>query len=418
MGPTGALVDEPRPGPDAPGASTPPRGDAGTAGGGVAIATDAPASSQGAPPGGGEHAEGWRARRRQRRSGRRGSWQRPVLVAFAVLVAAQVVLVVVEWHQAGHSGPSTASLPPAAPNDALGRAVDTKTIIADPQVLIGHHVDYMYASSTGFHAPNVPVRTFRTMGKWLTSTDALPTLPAWAGSWVWNPDVRYVQGRYVMWFTALDEQMALPTTGIPPRCLGWATSRTPLGPFVASSTPAICQMDRFGAIDPRTLVTPSGQEWLYWKSDSNAVPNAHMPTEMWAQRLAPDGVTREGHPIPLLSNTKPWEGILVESPQMVRAGKHYYLFFSGNASRTPQNGIGVATCRGPGGPCRDPAQGPWLGTSPQSPTAGEESLYSQDGKTWLLYTPIGPIQSLEVSRVAFGPHGPYVAAFRHLPSVG
>jgi hypothetical protein len=243
-------------------------------------------------------------------------------VLFAVLVVAQLVLVAVEWKEAGRTAvPASprSTLPPPAPNTDLGRAVDPGSVVADPFVLTGRHVDYLYSSATNHTAPYLPVRTFRVLGKWGKVVDAMPTLPAWAGSWLWNPDVRYVEGRYVMWFTAPLKGTFLPTTRGNPRCLGWATSTSPLGPFVPSPTPVICQVSRFGAIDPQTLVTPDGQEWLYWKSDSNAVPNAHKPTVIWAQRLAPDGVTLEGRATAILTDSQPWEGIVVESPQMVPA---------------------------------------------------------------------------------------------------
>lgn len=369
--------------------------------------------------------------------GRRRPWHRPwpraagvvtVVVLAVVLVAVGgAVAVVAKGGEASASPP-----PPAAPNDDLGRAVDPKTDIGDPYVLTGRHLDYLYSSAfippdlstpatdTG---PHLPVRTFRVLGHWIRTTDAMPTLPAWAANWLWNPTVRYVDGRYVMWFTALSKTAPRLPTGTMPRCLGYATSQQPLGPFVAAATPAICTLTRFGAIDPQTLVTSSGQEWLYWKSDSNSVVTAHMPTEIWAQKLAGNGVTRVGSPVGLMSNTQAWEGTLVESPQMVVAHGRYYLFFSGNTSRANGNGIGVATCRGPAGPCSDDNVGPWLGGWAGARSVGEESLFSQDGATWLLYSPNQgqfPSESfltLMVSRVAFGPNGPYVASFARLPSV-
>jgi beta-xylosidase len=246
----------------------------------------------------------------------------------------------------------------------------------------------------------------------------MPTMPAWAASWVWNPDVRFVDGRYVMWFTAAEKNAALPVTGAMPRCIGWATSASPLGPFVPSPVPVLCQLDQFGAIDPRTFVAPGGQEWLYWKSDDNAVLALDKPTIVWAQPLAADGTTLEGRATAILENSAPWEGRIVESPQMVRARGHYYLFFSGNTSGSIDNGIGVSQCMSPAGPCENSSAGPWLGPNLTSQGVGEESLFSQGGSTWMLYSPHSLGQRLEVSRVAFGRRGPYVASFGRLPSVG
>lgn len=335
---------------------------------------------------------------------------RTLLVVAAALVVAQGALVNVRL---GRSSASTLPLP--AQPSALGRAVDPKAMIADPDVLVGRRADYLYSSATGYSPPYLPVRTFHVLGRWGRPTDAMPLLPAWADSWIWNPDVRLVGGRYVMWFTAPLRGAALPTTRGPPRCLGWATASSPLGPFHPSAEPSVCQMGWFGAIDPQTVRASGGQEWLYWKSDGNSVPRAQRPTIIWAQRLATDGVTLEGRRVAILSDRRPWEGTVVESPQMVRENGHYYLFFSGNVSGSTLMGIGVARCRGPAGPCANPERGPWLGSVQGARPVGEESLFDEDGATWLLYSPQGLFQTLMVSMVAFGPRGPYVAAFGQLP---
>jgi len=351
---------------------------------------------------------------------RKWPWKKPLVVLLVVLAVAELTVALAEWRAAHHTVAAASSrpaLPPPAPNTALGRAVDPSSIIADPDVMTGRGVDYLYSSASNYTAPYLPVRTFRTLGKWEKVADAMPVLPVWAAPWIWNPSVRYVEGRYVMWFSASLKGTYLPTTRGLVRCLGWATSKSPLGPFVASPKPSICQVSLFGAIDPQTLIAPNGQAWLYWKSTGNAVPNAHAPTYIWAQRLAPNGVTREGSKTMILTDSQPWEGTVVESPQMVYEGGHYYLFFSGNVSGSTLNGIGLARCTGPAGPCANTSNGPWLGTSPETRTAGEESLFSQYGSTWILYAPHGLGQTLMVSRVAFGPKGPYVAAFTHLPSV-
>jgi hypothetical protein len=373
----------------------------------VGDAVDAPP----APPG----RRGAKARPAQR------SWTDRLLVTCFVLILVEGALISVSLQRTSQPGPADAigtTLPPAASNIDLGRSVDPTTLIPDPDVVTSTGIDYLYAGEANFTPPHIPVRTFRVLGTWLQTVDAMPALPAWAGAWVWNPDVRYEGGRYVMWFTAFTNSHRLPITGIRPRCLGWAVSKSPLGPFVPSATPAVCQLNLYGAIDPRTFVAPGGQEWLYWKSDGNAVLADPLPTTIWAQRLAPDGTTLEGQPVAIMTNSQSWEGRVVESPQMEYANGHYYLFFSGNVSGSTLNGIGMAPCKGPAGPCRNTSNGPWLSSSPQNEAVGEESLYTQGATTWLMYSPRGFGQTLSIARVAFGPTGPYIAAFSHLPSVG
>lgn len=346
------------------------------------------------------------------------SWSYRLLALAVVLVLIDGVAIEVVTQRAKGSDAPSSALPLPASNVDLGRELDPTTTVADPDIVDGKGVDYMFSSEANYEPPHIPVRTFHVLGHWLKTVDAMPTLPAWAGSWVWNPDVRHVGGRYVMWFTAYTLSNRLPTTGAYPRCLGWATATSIIGPYVASPTPSVCQINLYGAIDARTFVAPGGQEWLYWKSDGNAVPTNPLPTTIWVQKLASNGTTLEGQPIALMANTQPWQGRVVESPQMVYARGHYYLFYSGNVSGSPNNAIGVAPCKGPAGPCTNSAIGPWLSGSPTTEAVGEESLFTQSGVTWLLYSPVGLAQTLAVSRVAFGPDGPYVARFTRLPSVG
>jgi hypothetical protein len=310
------------------------------------------------------------------------------------------------------------SLPQPAPNTAVGETIAPMEGISDPFVMTTPDLNYMYSSGFGGSAPWVPLRTFQRIENLSGVSDVMPQPPSWAqkGQAIWGPDVRKVGNRYVMWFTAL-WKAKMPTGGFP-RCLGWATATSPSGPFIDSaSAPQICQLDYFGDIDPRTFVDPSGQEWLYWKSDDNAGWALGVKaTKFFAQQLASDGTTLEGSPTIIYQADKDWEGSMVEAPQMVLDHGTYYLFFSGNASASEASGIGIGTCNGPAGPCHSPYLGPWLGSNLNGAGPGEISLFQQRGNTWLLYTPHSlyfPFASpqLAVTRVAFGPDGPYAAAF-------
>jgi Glycosyl hydrolases family 43 len=157
---------------------------------------------------------------------------------------------------------------------------------------------------------------------------------------------------------------------------------SPTGPFSSPSrTPTICQTSQYGDIDPRTLVAPDSQEWLYWKNEGNAVNTHPLKTRIYAQRLAADGQRRIGSTSVLLENDLPWEGYLIEAADMVHVGSRYLLFFAGNSSRADDNGIGLALCKGPGGPCTSPYSGPWLGSNVQGAGPGEETVYTQNGVT-------------------------------------
>lgn len=155
---------------------------------------------------------------------------------------------------------------------------------------------------------------------------------------------------------------------------------------------------------------------MYWKSDGNAVTTDVITTNIFAQRLSSNGKSLIGTPKVILTNDLNWEGRLVESPDMVRQGNRYLLFFSGNSSDVEDNGIGLALCKGPDGPCTSPYRGPWLGSNVQGAGPGEETIYVQNGVTWMLYTPHsiyypGAYPSLAAARVAFTSKGmPYIAS--------
>lgn len=336
------------------------------------------------------------------------------------MLAAATLLAVTAMVGVEPSGAQPQGPPPPAPNVRPGKVFSLHQLISMPFVYTSPTLDYLYES--GQASPNVPVRTFRVLGQWLSEGDAMPQLPPWvdvaaAGGLgpIWGAAVAKVGTRYVMWFTAPWHNPA-PYGLRYPKCIGFATSSSPVGPFSNPSArkPTICQLEENGDIDPRPVLI-GRHWWLYWKSNNNADPYA--PHDMiWAQRLGPKGTTLLGRPVMIYENDQPWEGQIVESPDMVAEGGRFYLFFSGNSALMPDAGIGVAFCAGPAGPCHSPYEGPWLGSNVLGAGPSEPSLFTQHGVTWLLYTPYatyypGALPRLAVSRVGFGPHGPYLASF-------
>ncbi|HLG92571.1 MAG TPA: glycoside hydrolase family 43 protein [Acidimicrobiales bacterium] len=312
--------------------------------------------------------------------------------------------------------------PPADGPAAAARIVTPGMDVPNPFMLVGGGRYFLYSSQWGFYKPNVPVResTRRDVWRaapgdqWQGATEAMPRLPAWVrAGFTWAPDVRKVGGRYVMWFTGW-------LAGREPRteCIGVATSSSPLGPFVGLPQPSICQLDRHGSIDPRTFVDANGKEWLYWKSDDNADVGGTQRTSIYAQPLAPDGMTLTGSPVQILQADQAWEGRIVEAPQMVLAHGQYWLFYSGNWFNQPYYAIGVARCASAAGPCTKPFDHPWLASNPEGSGPGEQSLFSDSEGTWIIYSPWSVVyphtdtpRPVAMARVGFGPDGPYLASW-------
>ena len=190
--------------------------------------------------------------------------------------------------------------------------------------------------------------------------DAMPVLPLWAREgWTWAPEVLRNGDHYLLYFTAKERRSGL-------QCVGVASATDPLGPFTSNAAePLVCQRALGGTIDPNAFRDADGQLYLYFKNDGNN-PDFRLPTDIFAQRLAPDGLSLVGSPTALLRNDAPWEAHVIESPTMVRHGESYVLFFSANHfgwepdQRLSPYAMGYATCRGPIGPCTDAPENPIL----------------------------------------------------------
>jgi Glycosyl hydrolases family 43 len=350
------------------------------------------------------------------RSKRKRRWWIGAVVAVVVgVVAATAVVVGVRSKAAPPAAPpKPLPLPPAASASAPATIFSQGELVSDPTVMVDGGHNYLYGTGGAKYVrPHVPVRVMNGTTTLTQATDAMPTLPTWSWGWIWAPDVAKAGNHYVMWFTTQDIHRTNPD-GLDSQCIGNATSDSPLGPFTPGPAPVICQ--RWGDIDPRTFTDADGSHWLLWKSDTNADHTQVLPTTIWSQRLADNGTTLLGKRIQIAVATQPWEQALIEAPDMVLSGGKYYLFFSGASSAVSWAGIGYETCKGVRGPCTDTRTAPFLASNAQGNGPSEESLFTQNGVTWLMYTPTAIYQPfqypyLAIARVAFGPTGPYLAAF-------
>jgi hypothetical protein len=315
---------------------------------------------------------------------------------------------------------------PLAPARFLIRGPDAPNAFVLPEA--DHYL--LFTSQGNLEGVNIPVyeatapSAAALPGAFGPVHDALPDPPAWLQpGFTWAPDVVKVRGGWALYFNGL-----LAGVSPPMQCIGAAFASDPAGPFHPLPEPFICQRDHRGSIDARAFVDANGQLWLDWKSDDNADPNVpgpdfHGRTTIWAERLSPDGRQLLGEPVALLRADEPWQGTIVEAPDMVLAGGHYWLFYSGGWFNQPGYGIGVALCAGPAGPCADLSPRPWLGSNAQGAGPGEESLFHDASGWWMVYAPWAsrapnptPPRPVAIVHVGFGPLGPYLAAWPRWPS--
>ena len=253
---------------------------------------------------------------------------------------------------------------------------------ADPHVIaVGS--DY-YAFATNGPLGNIQTLKSKDLVSWDQVGDSLPSLPAWTSPGkVWAPEVA-VQGadRYVMYYTTSDDASGR-------QCVGVAVASEPQGPYVdKSSKPLICQVSEGGSIDASPFQDSTGQRWLYWKNDGNAIG---VDTWIYASRLSPDGLTLTGSTTRLIKQTLPWEGNLVEAPYMVERDGKYHLFYSANAYDKAEYAVGHALCSTPAGPCTKSGD-PILTSSEDAAGPGHNMVLHKDNRDWFIYHAWDPAQ--------------------------
>jgi Glycosyl hydrolases family 43 len=286
---------------------------------------------------------------------------------------------------------------------------------ADPYALVDGDSVYAYATSTtgsaysaAAHIPVLAItRATGFAGHYLG--DALPTVPTWTvGGYQWAPSIwARPDGTFVLYYSTPATQPidclakattpgCVQTTHGPntAMCISRATSTSPSGPFVDGSSSAfICPTAQGGAIDPSIFVTSDGTPWLLWKADGDC---CNLPTHIYSQQLAADGLSTVGPPHELIGATQPWEGGLVEAPSMVQSGGTFWMFYSANLWGTPGYSIGIAKCQSVTGPCTKPLDRAWH-TSTNSAEGqgygGSEFFESSGGLIWMVHHGLVPGQS-------------------------
>ena len=242
----------------------------------------------------------------------------------------------------------------------------------DPFVLrVG---DTYYAYATNGNDQQVQTATSKDLVHWTPGPDALPRVaPKWAyNGATWAPEVlARKDGSYVLYYTTSQR-------------IGRAVADSPLGPFHDDSTqPFIAQTTLGGSIDASPFRDDDGTLYLYWKNDGNSIGQ---PTDIWVQKLSPDGMSLVGEPHKTgETNDQIWEGHVVEGPTMWKHDGTYFLFYSGGDYAADDYSVGYATCAGPLGPCEDAPENPILKTACRAHGPGHNALLDVEGSTWIVY---------------------------------
>jgi hypothetical protein len=241
--------------------------------------------------------------------------------------------------------PICASLPTDGDNDPYVFPFD----FADPSVLrVG---GTYYAYSTNSAIGNMPVIASTDLHHWMIVGDALPSVPSWAlAGGTWAPTVIAFGGHYIAYYTVRRASDWVS-------CISVATSGSPAGPFVDTSTqPLMCQPELGGSIDPEPFIDGSGTPWLLWKSQGGKL----LPAMIWSRQLNADGLGVNVFTVnnSLIQADRGWEAGTVEAPDLVAVNGELVLFYSGNNWSSSSYALGAARCSAPAGPCVKIGSGP------------------------------------------------------------
>lgn len=290
---------------------------------------------------------------------------------------------------------------------AIGLAVLSAAAIAEPAFVPVYRENFpdafvtrngaefiAYATNDGI---NLPMITSRDLVHWAPvgdpanpgkRLDGMPRLASWVKEGLtWAPEVLHIGKQWLLYYTAHDAKGNR-------QCIGVARAAVPTGPFVDQSPrPLVCQAELGGSIDADPFRDSDGKLYLYFKNDGNAVRKR---SSIWAQQLAPDGMSLLGAPVELIHDDKDWEQRLVEAPSMVRSPIGYQLFFSAayfgwnDNQRLSPYGMGYATCAGPLGPCKKSPDNPILHSYRDSAAGclsgpGHQSIFQVGAKSFLSF---------------------------------
>ena len=303
-----------------------------------------------------------------------------LLVASALLVTSAAPVAAVP-DRASYSNPMSASFADTFADPAVIRGKDGLWYAfgtSDP-LLEGERVHHL-----------LPIASSRNLVDWQYRGDAfgVANRPAWATATagLWAPDIRYADGRYLLYFTVTD------TTVNPgdDSAIGVATAPTPLGPWTDSGGPVVAPRPGGGGgfqwtFDPSMLTGLDGQRWLYYGSYYGGI---------YTVPLTPDGLRVAGPAVQVTIDNR-YEGAYV-----IRRGGWYYLFASAanccagpttgysvfaGRSRQPtgpfvdRDGVSLLTSRVGGTPVIAPNGNAWIGT-------GHNAVVTDAaGQDWLAY---------------------------------
>jgi arabinan endo-1,5-alpha-L-arabinosidase len=218
---------------------------------------------------------------------------------------------------------------------------------ADPTVIKaadGYY--YGYATNTSVQGENVNIQVIksRNLVDWEIIGDALPTKPTWADKDFWAPHVLYdaVKKMYFLYYSG-------ESNAKEGKCLGVATSSSPVGPFIDKGEPLI-RGQGFVNIDPMAFDDPvSSKKLLYWGSGFKAIKVQELSDDRLSFK---EGTIAKDLVHPIINDSPENYQNLVEGAWITFHESYYYLYFSGDncCGDMAHYAVMIARSKSPTGP--------------------------------------------------------------------
>lgn len=275
------------------------------------------------------------------------------------------------------AAPDAAEALPAEPAEVTNPISDVfSDTYADPAVIRGKDgYWYMYATSDPLtEAPSefglMHIARTRDFTEWeyLGEVFEEEDLPTWAtdSSLFWAPDIRYVAGEYVMYYTVTD---TVADPGAWNYAIGAATAPTPQGPWTPTEEAVVEPRPDgnggyYNTIDPALLTDDDGSRYLYFGGYNGGI---------WVTEMDETGLRAVGEPVQVTVADR-YEGAYV----VKRDGYYYLTASSANCCAGPVTGYSVYAGRStsPTGPFVDHE-----GVSMADPRVGGTQVIAQNGNS-------------------------------------
>jgi beta-xylosidase len=255
--------------------------------------------------------------------------------------------------------------------------------IAENPVLPGDHPDpsimrvgdvYWAANTSAEWAPIFPLFRSTDLKHWQPEGAVFENPPEWATANFWAPELTNDRGHIRVYYAARKRGG--------PMCVGVASADAPQGPYTDHG-PMVCQSA--GSIDPSFVRDERGVPYLIWKEDGNS---QNKPTIIYAQETTDDGLKLIGTPHELIRNDVPWEGKVVEGPDIIRHGGMLYLFYAGGAccGRQCDYAVGIARSKNLLGPWQKDPDNPIVKADSEWTCPGHgTAVESKSGQDYFIY---------------------------------